>query len=375
MRGQWLGEYHSEVEGGVFVDGHIMVNVDETEGHYEAVASMAPFDQNIPSSIAYLSQLDKSSKQSTTARIYPIDPTTQLRGHWENVKKYYGKDILHSSSADVDIDVDVANDILRLNAITDVGIKLYSNLKKTVENSISKVKGSRMNWKEFKDHISSIPELVFLFRGQKKPWSLCTSFHRHGRFNITRFLNDDVKQLQRRLSAITPHFIDLTIPDQNGAFFSLLQHHGYPTPLLDWSHSPYVAAFFAFRDLPINYQGDDVVRIYKFDHQHWTKKFQQVYNLEHPFPHLSVMEFLAIGNPRLVPQQSVTTVTNLYDIEEYILTQESRIGKKLIEAIDIPAKQRDIAMTDLRIMGITAGSMFPSIDGVCEELRERNFDR
>jgi len=30
-----------------------------------------------------------------------------------------------------------------------------------------------------------------------------------------------------------------------------LRDHGFPSPLLDWSHSPYVAAFFAFRDEPI----------------------------------------------------------------------------------------------------------------------------
>ena len=86
------------------------------------------------------------------------------------------------------------------------------------------------------------------------------------------------------------------------------------------------------------------------------------------------MAFIAINNPRLVPQQAVTTVTNVDDIEAYLLARESDSGVKYLRAIDIPAKEREKAMMDLRFMGITAGSMFPSIDGVCEELRERNFN-
>jgi hypothetical protein len=178
--------------------------------------------------------------------------------------------------------------------------------------------------------------------------------------------------LHQRLCAITSHFFDLTCPDQNGAFLSLLQHHGYPTPLLDWSHSPYVAAFFAFRDRPIGYSGPEDVRIYMFDTE-WVKRFQQIQNADPPFPHLSVIEFIAVGNPRLVPQQAVTTVTNIHDIEAYILEKEAETGVRFLKAIDIPASKRESAMRDLRFMGITAGSMFPGIDGVCEEMRERNF--
>ena len=31
-------------------------------------------------------------------------------------------------------------------------------------------------------------------------------------------------------------------------------------------------------------------------------------------------------------------------------------------------------MQELSFMGITAGSMFPGIEGACEELKERMFD-
>lgn len=104
-----------------------------------------------------------------------------------------------------------------------------------------------------------------------------------------------------------------------------------------------------------------------------AKKYPQIQNIDPPYPNLSVMEFIAINNPRLVPQQSVTTITNLDDIEAFIIERESKTKDIFLEAIDLSARNRKKAMRDLRFMGITAGSMFPSIDGICEEFRERNF--
>ena len=273
------------------------------------------------------------------------------------------------------MNLNVLDNRLHVNAVSNIGVTLAAVLEKSPEDGESKIRGQRMSWNEFKSHISSISKFKYLFRGQQRTWRLCTSFHRRGRYRISEFTSKDVRQLHQRLSAITSHFFDLTQPDQNGAFFNLLQHHGYPTPLLDWSHSPYVAAFFAFRDRPIGYCGDEVVRIYVFDNQEWQKRFPQIQNLDPPFPHLSVMEFIAINNPRLVPQQAATTVTNIHDIEAYVIEREKETSIQYLEAIDIPANDRELAMRDLRFMGITAGSMFPSIDGVCEELRERNFEQ
>lgn len=50
------------------------------------------------------------------------------------------------------------------------------------------------------------------------------------------------------------HF-DIPIPVYD--YFIYLRHHGFPSPLLDWSESPYIAAFFAYAD-PVSTDNEDV---------------------------------------------------------------------------------------------------------------------
>jgi len=367
MKGQWIGKYKGSV------DGNLMVNIDEVDGHFECVAYVTPFEKNIPASVAHIFTENNNSTQEVMAYVNPVDPTTGFQSKWEDIKDQFDENISHSEIAQVKLEIIDNN--LHLYAVSDIGVTLSSVLSKPSEKEESKIDGIQMSWSEFKSHVSNISKSRYLFRGQEQPWRLRTSFHRRGRYRISQFTKNDVPQLHKRLSAITSHYFDLSVPEQNGAFFNLLQHHGYPTPLLDWSYSPYVSAFFAFRDLPIKYSSDGLVRIYIFDNKAWQKRYPQINNLDPSSPHLSVSEFIAINNPRLVPQQAVTTVTNIDDIEAYVLDRESETGSQFLQAIDIPANEREEAMSDLRFMGITAGSMFPSIDGVCEELRESNFDK
>lgn len=366
MIGQWIGNYDGSV------NGNLMVNIDAVEDHFEAVAYINPSIKNIPASVAYLSTKNKRSKQIATAYLNPVDPRNGFQCKWDDIKDLYGSDVTHSETANVTIEK--INGKLHIEALSDIGVTLRSTLAKPSAKQGSRISGVKMHWHDFKTYISEKSKSKYIFRGQKEPWRLCTSFHRRGRYRMNQFTSKDVKQLHQRLSAITAHYFDLTVPQQNGAFFNLLQHHGYPTPLLDWSYSPYVAAFFAFRDWPIKYKGSGNARVYVFDNDAWQKRYPQIENLDPSFPHLSVMEFIAINNPRLVPQQAVTTVTNIDDIEAYVLDRQAETGIEFLKAIDIPAKEREEAMRDLRFMGITAGSMFPGIDGVCEELRECNFD-
>jgi len=157
----------------------------------------------------------------------------------------------------------------------------------------------------------------------------------------------------------------------------LIQHHGYPTPLLDWTYSPYVAAFFAYRGIT-NKEASSAapnakVRIHVFDQEGWKRDVSQILFLVAPRLHVSIGEFLAIENERMIPQQAASTITNVDDIESYIKDMQ-RNGKEYLWAIDLPIADRRNVVRDLSYMGITAGSLFPGLDGACEELAMRNFE-
>ena len=90
-------------------------------------------------------------------------------------------------------------------------------------------------------------------------------------------------------------------------------------------------------------------------------------------PHVSLLDALAIENTRMIPQQALSTITNVDDVESYIQTMEQARKTRYLRVIDLPVRERPTVMNDLRQMGITAGSMFPGLDGACEALKEQYF--
>jgi hypothetical protein len=370
VRGQWIGKFEGTTAG------DMILNVEELEDSYEAVAHLLPPDNKIPSVAASFKTPNKNSPfQLRTDQLYAFDPTSRFPEPWNKVKQHF-PDMNFSSYADVSGSWDQKS--LTLDWKTDLGAIGHAVLERSRAEGPSDLEAKEMNWSEFKNHIETLKTRALIFRGQCKPWRLRTKFHRSGRSNLYRYRNEDIPQLHRHLSARTKHLFDLAIPDQFGSFCSMIQHHGYPTPMLDWSRSPYVAAFFAYRTVSAEVVAkagpNDKVRIHVFEEQLWKTTFPQFPNMLFPGLHVSVIEFVALENERLIPQQGVSTVTNVDDVETYVQSCEPDRNAAYLTSYDLPIKERSKVMGELSYMGITAGSLFPGLDGACEELRERNFD-
>jgi hypothetical protein len=370
MNGQWLGNYSGTSAGS------IILNIDERQEHYEGSAHLIEDDRTLPDSFVSFRTPNKDPRfQFRTDVILALDPKTGSGLSLEELKERFGKDNIFSKYADVTGTVE--RESLTLSWVTDTGVEEKSVLPRSKADQLSELVPLVKNWAEFMDYVSNLKGCRYLFRGQNEPWRLRTSFHRSGRADLSRFLNEDVPALYKHLSARTKHVFDLKNPDENGAFFNLIQHHGYPTPLLDWTYSPYVAAFFAYRRISNKKaaaaEANAKVRIHVFDQESWKRDLKQILFVVAPRLHVSIGEFIAIENERMIPQQAASTVTNVDDIETYIRKVEAS-GKTYLWAIDLPVNDRRQVVRDLSYMGITAGSLFPGLDGACEELTERNFE-
>jgi hypothetical protein len=368
LNGQWIANYDGSNQG------LLVVELDDRGTRYEGTAFAYDSNPALPAFAAFINTPDKAARQNLTLSLFPIDKRTLEPVTLEQfAAQGSGVAVPRFASATIAFD----NDELSVEARTDIGTHISCRMlrSRAAEPSEYKPLSNLTTWKSFKEYVTDLPRARYIFRGQTDTLRLRTSFHRSGRADISRFQRDDVPNLYRHLTSRTKHVFDLAKPDEYGAFLNLIQHHGYPTPLLDWTYSPFVAAFFAYRHAPNDpptQTEHGSVRIFVFDRSQWMKDRPQIPRLRPYGLHLSVLEFVAIENERLVPQQSVSTVTNIDDIETYIKSNEQG-GDPLLQIIDLEASDRPNVMHELAVMGITAGSLFPGLDGACEELKERFF--
>ena len=216
------------------------------------------------------------------------------------------------------------------------------------------------------------------FRGHgSNTYSLRTSLHRAGRYRLQRFFSAELLQFKSHAEALfNRRFNIANDADDYSTVIALAQHHGLPTPLLDWTESPYIAAFFAFSDaLDATRSGikSNYVRVYALSEKMIKIASPSQVILGRPSPFVSTLTVAPLHNPRLQAQQGRFMVTNVANVEAFILDVESRIGERHLFAIDIPTALAAEALQDLAFMGLTAATMFPGLDGVTRMIRHEMF--
>ena len=258
------------------------------------------------------------------------------------------------------------------NHVTGIKGQIHFTLNQTTEGIKPVICA---NWNEFKSWASRARDTddVAVFRGHgSNSFPLKTSLHRVGRHRLERYCSETLWDFKGHAEALLEKRFNISDGEEYSILLGLAQHHGLPTPLLDWTCSPYIAAYFAFADALESLEtrpNVTHVRIYGLTN-YFVNNFTPP-NVEIPYisPYLAYLDISKRNNPRLYAQQGRFLVTNVADIEHFLCDIQNKKNCSLLIAADVPIKYASEALADLQFMGLSAATMFPGLDGVCKMLK------
>jgi FRG domain len=163
--------------------------------------------------------------------------------------------------------------------------------------------------------------------------------------------------------------------DDDFQWLALMQHHGAPTRLIDFTWSPYVAAFFALeRSLadgvvwamnPARIDSTRAPRHRQMDPR--PKGNFRRYFLEGKHRVIWMGEPLTM-NRRLIAQSGTFAVPGVLDVPIEEILSHARDPESILAKLVLARRVREVGMRELYRMNITYATLFPDLDGLARSL-------
>ncbi|MBI4693261.1 MAG: FRG domain-containing protein [Gammaproteobacteria bacterium] len=233
-------------------------------------------------------------------------------------------------------------------------------------------------WADFVSHTDALAG--WAFRGETSAqWPLMSSLTRRlrtycGEVELWPLREERALRVFRRKAHIYLH--DSAVLDDSLRCLGLMQHHGAPTRLLDFTKSPYIAAFFALEDATADsaVYALNTPRLWslapRFDAGLTRERIDPRVpgNFERHFLY-NRLPVIWFGEPqhldrRLVAQSGLFVVPGVLDrsLDEILVEYDD--SEPLIIKYVLPFAMRVEAMQSLYRMNVTNSSLFPDLEGL-----------
>lgn len=233
-----------------------------------------------------------------------------------------------------------------------------------------------------------------LFRGQfDGDWELETTLERktRERYDVLRYIIDAnyrINELEsftgnrwniettpelRESIKNTQDLMRVYLPPQCYEYLVYLRHHGFPSPFLDWTESPYIAAYFAFCD----YVKSKNVAVFAYVETPVGFKLKKG---GHPM--ITVLGPYATTHARHFAQKAWYTIATKWsskDNKHYFYPHRNSLGtssqeQDVLIKITIPARDRLIALRELSDYNINHFTLFQTEDALVKAMTMKQFD-
>lgn len=240
------------------------------------------------------------------------------------------------------------------------------------------------SWQEFLELVESDQFRGWAFRGQSDAdWSLESSLTRRLKQYVPEKKWAEQEARAIRVFKRKAHYFldDTSVLDDDFRCLALMQHHGAPTRLLDFTKSPFVASYFALHSC-ISTAAVFAVNTPALwheatppNHPDLTREAISPRNGGHLDKYYLSNQYSVVwpGEPwsmdrRIVAQAGTFMLPGQINVSVEDLLNSYNYDKPLLAKIIIPKEIRTQAMEALYRMNISHATLFPDLDGLARSI-------